>query len=332
MASDDAAVLKLAAPAKINFYLEVLGRRSDGYHEIETFMTPLALADELTFTAALELTLTCDDPSLPLDENNLVLKAARLLQHQRPGSSGAHIHLTKRIPTAAGLGGGSSDAATTLRGLNQLWQLDLSDEELIGLAAQLGSDVPFFLYGSSAWCEGRGDWVTATKVECEIPLLLICPVIGLSTAEVYQELHAPPLLRGRPGGIKDTSFHLIPLGKSEHDMREALDQGNVPRIGHALFNRLQPAAEQLLPLVAEIRQLLDELAPENLFWGHQMSGSGSSYFAVCRGQTEAQRLARLISERWAGGVLNTGMGTAESKDGPPERTIRLLVTSGNPLV
>jgi 4-diphosphocytidyl-2C-methyl-D-erythritol kinase len=114
-------------------------------------------------------------------------------------------------------------------------------------------------------------------------------------------------------------------------MQEALDQGDMPRIGQALFNRLQPAAERLLPLVAEIRQLLDELAPEKLFWGHQLSGSGSSYFAVCRSQTDAQRLARLISQRWVGGVLNTGMGTAESKDGPPERTIRLLVTRGNPL-
>lgn len=330
MASDDAAVLKMAAPAKINLYLEVLGRRADGYHEIETFMTPLALADELTFTAAPELTLTCDDPSLPLDENNLVLKAARLLQHQRPGSArqeprppGARIHLSKRIPVAAGLGGGSSDAATTLRGLNQLWQLGLSDKELIGLAAQLGSDVPFFLNGSSAWCTGRGDRVTATKVECEVAPLLICPVIGLSTAEVYRELNAPLTEMASGAALARRS--------QQEEMTKALDQGDMPRIGQALFNRLQPAAERLLPLVAEIRQLLDELAPEKLFWGHQLSGSGSSYFAVCRSQTDAQRLARLISQRWVGGVLNTGMGTAESKDGPPERTIRLFVTRGNPL-
>jgi 4-diphosphocytidyl-2-C-methyl-D-erythritol kinase len=316
MASEEAAVLRLAAPAKINLYLEVLGRRADGYHEIDTLMMPLALADELTFTAIQDLTLTCDDPSLPLDENNLVLKAARLLQHQRPGSFGARIHLTKRIPTAAGLGGGSSDAAITLRGLNQLWQLGLSNEELIGLAAQIGSDVPFFLHGSAAWCFGRGEQVRPAKIGCEVPLLLICPLVGLSTAEVYRELNAPPLTKGR-----------LPLEKGERQMQEALDQGNMPRIGEALFNRLQPAAERLLPLVAEIRQLLDGMASENLFWGHRMSGSGSSYFVVCRGQAEAQRLARLVSKGWAGGVLNTGMGTAEPKDGPPERTIRLFQTT-----
>lgn len=110
-------------------------------------------------------------------------------------------------------------------------------------------------------------------------------------------------------------------------MTEALEHGDVERVGKALFNRLQAPAERLLPLVTEVRQLLDALAPEQLFWGHQMSGSGSSYFALCRGEAHAQRLARQITTRWASGVLISGMGTAQPKDGPIERTLRLFVTS-----
>jgi len=328
------ATLKLAAPAKINLYLEVLGKRADGYHEIVTYMTPLALADELTFTAADQLTLTCDDPALPLDENNLVLKAAHALLRHTGIKRGAAIHLAKRVPYAAGLGGGSSDAAATLRGLNQLWQTGLSDAELMTFAAQLGSDVPFFLLNSAAWCRGRGEQLEAAKLTTQLPILLICPAVGLSTAAVYSSL-AP----GTPGdrvGVRGQNLgfarHPSPLptstwrGGTEEAMKHALERADAERIGQALFNRLQEPAERLLPLVAEVRQLLEDLAPENLTWGHQMSGSGSSYFALCRGETEAQRLARQIQNRWAGGVLITGMGTAQPKEGPPERTLKLFVT------
>src|SRR5262245_7455761 len=117
MKADAAVAFSLTAPAKINLYLDVLGKRADGYHEIVTCMAPLALADELTFAPAQQLTLTCDDPSLPLDENNLVLKAAHALQRHLGISRGAAIGLKKQVPHAAGLGGGSSDAATTLQGL-----------------------------------------------------------------------------------------------------------------------------------------------------------------------------------------------------------------------
>jgi 4-diphosphocytidyl-2-C-methyl-D-erythritol kinase len=181
----------------------------------------------------------------------------------------------------------------------------------------------------AAWCRGRGEQLTPIHVKGTLPLLLICPLVGLSTAAVYRELQAPAWRENesRRDGQNGGSY---PLTGDRGLLQQALEQGDFRGIGSALFNRLQTPAERLLPLVAEIRQLLDELASENLIWGHQMSGSGSSYFVVCRGQAEAQRLARLVSIRWAGGVLNTGMGTAEPKDGPPERTIRLFVTQATP--
>ena len=139
-------MILLRAPAKLNLYLRVIGKRPDGYHEIETLFERIDLADELTLEAHPDqLLLTCDDPTLSCGEDNLVLNAARLLRQVSGTMQGARIHLIKRIPIAAGLGGGSSDAAATLVGLNQLWGLGLEPGRLQELGASLGSDVPFFL-------------------------------------------------------------------------------------------------------------------------------------------------------------------------------------------
>lgn len=311
---DDVPTFRLAAPAKINLFLEVLGRRSDGYHELVTCMAPLAWADELSFTRSDQLTLTCTDASLPLDQNNLVLKAALALQRLTQTRHGAAIHLIKRIPSPAGLGGGSSDAATTLRGLNQLWQTHLSQNELMNLAATLGSDVPFFLADSAAWCRGRGEQVTPCRLE-RIPLLLVCPLAGLSTPAVYQSLQAPSLEVGRQQAV------------SEAAMQQAMNTQQLPAIASLLFNRLQPPAERCLPLIGELRQLFELAASQGLGLGSLMSGSGSSYFGVCRDQAEAQRLARWTLQHWDGGVSINGMGTAEQKPGPLDRTLRLFITS-----
>jgi 4-diphosphocytidyl-2-C-methyl-D-erythritol kinase len=307
-------MLQLTAPAKINLFLEVLGRRSDGYHELVTCMVPLTWADELTFSPSPTLSLTCSDPALPLDENNLVLKAARALQHHTQTSLGAAIHLTKRIPSPAGLGGGSSDAATTLRGLVQLWNLQLSDSELLHLAAQIGSDVPFFLAGSAAWCRGRGEQLTPFNLDVKLSILLICPLVGLSTPAVYQTLQAPPLEVG------------LQQATSEQAMQAALRMKAPERIASELFNRLQPPAERCLPLLEEIRLLLDDARSQGLCLGSLMSGSGSSSFVVCRDQAETQRLARWINQTWVGGVQTASMGITDTRSGSTERTLRLYIT------
>ena len=180
-------MLCLRAPAKINLYLRVLGKRPDGYHELETVFERVDLADELAFEASRELALTCDDPSLPCGEDNLVLRAARLLQQATGCGAGARIHLTKRIPIAAGLGGGSSDAAAAMVGLNQLWNLWLESSHLMELGASLGSDVPFFL-APTAFAVGRGRGEQCEPLPPEPPLVhvLVVPPERLSTREVYK--------------------------------------------------------------------------------------------------------------------------------------------------
>ena len=149
----------IETPAKVNLTLEVLGKRNDGYHEIASVMQAINLCDRLTFSIADDLSLITDTPGLDT-KDNLVYRAASLLNDKTGVSAGAEIHLCKGIPVAAGLGGGSSDAAATLLGLNRLWGLHLARDELEELAAQLGSDVPFFLAGGAALAEGRGERIT----------------------------------------------------------------------------------------------------------------------------------------------------------------------------
>lgn len=263
--------VKVWAPAKVNLFLEVLRKRADGYHEIATLMVAVSLFDTLEFkeepSGAIQL--ICDQPGLSTGPDNLVCRAAELLR-QSGGGQGARIVLTKRIPLAAGLGGGSSDAAATLEGLNRLWRLGHSSAELADLGAQLGSDVPFFFAAPAAWCSGRGEIVTPVTLGRRLDFVLACPAAGLSTAAVY-------------GGV---SIPEQPLAGAE--LRQAAADGDVAAIGRRLHNRLQPVAERICPEVAECRALLSGFGPA----GALMSGSGSSVFALCRDRREAVRIVR----------------------------------------
>ncbi|MBI3320045.1 MAG: 4-(cytidine 5'-diphospho)-2-C-methyl-D-erythritol kinase, partial [Candidatus Omnitrophica bacterium] len=182
-------MLHLRAPAKLNLYLRILGRRPDGYHEMETLFERIDLADELTFSPHSHgITLTCDEPSLDCGPENLITKAASLLQRTCGMTKGAAIHLRKRVPIAGGLGGGSSDAATTLIGLTRLWDLRMSPERLRQLAAELGSDVPFFLQ-PAAFAIGRGRGEVCEPLSGSLPELwqvLVAPPAQLSTKTVYE--------------------------------------------------------------------------------------------------------------------------------------------------
>lgn len=181
-------MIEIPARAKINLGLEVIGRRSDGYHEVATILQEVDLADRLIFRPADDLHLEVDQPSLA-GEANLVLRAARLLRETTGCAFGAAIHLEKRIPIAAGLGGGSSDAAATLRALNQLWQTALSDSDLERLAADLGSDVAFFIRGGTALATGRGE-ILETLPSPRLWAVLVLQPVGLSdkTRRLYQAL------------------------------------------------------------------------------------------------------------------------------------------------
>ena len=178
----------------MNLYLEVLAKRGDGYHEIATLMVAVNLHDTLEFKEDIsgQILLTCDQPDLSTGPENLVCHAAELLRRRSGGKRGARISLAKRIPMAAGLGGGSADAAATLLGLNQLWELNLPREDLLALAAELGSDVPFFLTAPAAWCTGRGEQVAPLALAGPLWFVLLCPPFGLATADVYRRVRVPP--------------------------------------------------------------------------------------------------------------------------------------------
>jgi 4-diphosphocytidyl-2-C-methyl-D-erythritol kinase len=274
--------VEVRAPAKVNLFLEILGKRPDGYHEIVTCMVAVDLCDVLTFTPAsgADVGLFCDDSSLSTGPDNLVRRAAEMLRQQTGIRRGAHIRLQKRIPAAAGLGGGSSDAAATLHGLNQLWDLGLSLAALMEIAAAIGSDVPFFVTAGAAWCTGRGEQVDSFALKKPLNFVLACPAAGLSTAEVYQGVTVPR----------------TPSASSA--MKAALTAGSIPAIGAAIFNRLQPAAEKLCPELAQVRRVMEKLAPP----GHGMSGSGSSYVALCRSRAEARTLARQVPRLYSPGT------------------------------
>ena len=260
------------APAKVNLFLEVLGKRPDGYHELATLMVALRRYDTLCFKeeTSAAVRLVCNRPDLSTGPDNLVTRAARLLKERTGCSRGCVIRLTKRIPLAAGLAGGSSDAAATLIGLNRLWRLGLAETDLKKLSAELGSDVPFFFHLPAAWCTGRGEIVTPVEAPRELDLVLLCPNFGCATAAVYQQVQLPAQPLDGAG------------------VRAAFACGDVEAVGRRLHNRLQPAAEAMAPELKALHQRLLALQPA----GALLSGSGSTLFAVCRDRIEAERIAR----------------------------------------
>ena len=262
----------VAAPAKLNLFLEILHKRPDGYHDLESLMAAVDLFDtlELRTREDGEIALSCDPLSLSAGPDNLVYKAAVALRvaAKRP-ALGAEIRLTKRIPAQAGLGGGSSDAAAALAGLNRIWNLALTRDELLGIAASIGSDVAFFLTLPAAWCTGRGEHVTPEESAGGFHFVLVCPPVGLGTAGVYGRLVVPEK----------------PL--DGFAVRAAYSTGDAEALGRAIFNRLEEPAFALEPLVGRIRHRLGGLGA----CGAMMSGSGSAVFAVCRDRPHAVQVA-----------------------------------------
>lgn len=266
--------LEVRAASKLNLFLEVRGRRPDGYHEVETLMVALkGLEDRLRLyeDPSERVEMSSDDPTLPTGPANLVVRAAEKLKLAARVAKGVRIELFKQIPSQAGLAGGSSDAAATLEGLNRLWGLDLSTEELASVAAEVGSDVSFFLHGSAAVCRGRGERVETVESEHTYYFVLVCPPVGVSTAEAFARLTVPT----EP--------------KSAGATLEAFRSGDSRSLGQSLFNRLQPVAEGLVPTLRHVRDALQSLGP--LLDGSMMSGSGSAYFGLARDRGAADAAA-----------------------------------------
>lgn len=270
-----ADALRIRTPAKINPFLEIPAKRPDGYHAIDTLMLSIDLCDELTLRASDDLELACDAAELTVGPDNLILKAARLLQSETGTKRGARIELAKRIPWAAGLGGGSSDAAAALVGLNELWKLELPAERLAVLAGKLGSDVPFFLNGPAARCTGRGEIVEPIAAEVAFHLLLVRPPSGLGTADVYRRLTVP----ARP--------------MAADECRRAIELGDVERLAGDLHNRLREPAFELNADVAALETCLRKTSA----LGALMSGSGSALFALAKDADHACRIETELIEQ-----------------------------------
>ena len=264
--------MEFLAPAKINLSLRVLGRRADGFHDLESLMCPVSVFDTLDVTRRAEggLEFVCDDATLPVGDDNLVVRAARLFCGARGIEPCVSIKLTKRIPHGAGLGGGSSDAATTLLALDRLFETRLSRDALAAMAADLGSDIPFFIYQSAAVIRGRGERVEPVAFPHALPLLLIKPPFGVPTPWAYSR------------------------------WKDACEIPDVPYAAQAfpwgeLVNDLErPVFEKYIFLADVKRWLLAQ--PEAA--GALMSGSGATVFALLRSKEDAVPLGERVTREF----------------------------------
>ena len=266
--------------AKINWRLRILGRRADGFHELRTIFQTVTLQDKLTFSARDDdqLHLTSDSTDIPVDESNLILRAALILRAHHGIDRGASIHLEKVIPVEGGLGGGSSNAAITLLGLAHLWKLETSKEELTQLGARLGADVPFFLTGGTALGKGLGTEVSPVNEVTAEHLLIVKPEAKVSTLEAYKALNSPAL-------TKVDSDIILSISRADEQFTDSHP--------NALHNDFEPVVFQLKPEIWRVKDALLRAGAR----GALLSGSGSSVFGVFdRGEAQGRAIEMLERE------------------------------------
>lgn len=260
------------APAKINLSLDVLHKRPDGYHEVEMVMTMVDLADRIEMQEMARDTIIISSQAgyIPLDEKNLAFQAARLIKDRYDVKQGVYIHLDKRIPVAAGLAGGSSDAAATLRGLNRLWNLNISNEELQVLGAELGSDVPFCVTGGTALATGRGEKLEHISPPPQCWVVLAKPPINVSTSEIYGKLRA-----------REIKHHPSTAG-----VLSAIRDKQFDRLCNNLGNVLEEVTLDLYPEVRHLKECMQRLGADGVL----MSGSGPTVFGLVSKEAKVARI------------------------------------------
>ena len=270
----------LKAHAKINLFINVLGKREDGFHELEMIMQMLDLHDIVRLEKADSIEISCSDPRIPLDSRNVVHKAVSLIAGDYPEVRGAHIHIEKNIPSEAGLAGGSSDAAAVIRGISELYGLNLGIEKMEQYGQQIGSDVNFFFRGPTSFASGRGELIRDIKPLPPLYVVLLKPSAGLSTAEVYRNL-------GSPQKHKDIE-HLI----------NAINCEDIPFLLRNLYNGLEESSFRLLPFLKEIKERMVSENPFSL-----MSGSGTTFFSLFFEKNEAKRFLNKFEDQFEFSVL-----------------------------
>ncbi len=275
------ATLHLLARAKINWTLDITGQREDGYHLMDMLMQCVTLSDEITLTltddASILLT-TGGSPLMPADEHHLAYRAARALQEATGCTLGARIHAEKHIPVGAGMGGGSSDAAAVLVGLNRLWQTNLSTAALEEIGLTLGADVPFCIRGGLTRTTGIGEQLTSLPCRRTFPLVVIQPCEGLSTRDVFTAYHASA----------------VSCRPDNDAAQAALSSGDLPALCRALGNVLQPVSERMRPAIA---QAIDELRQFGAA-AALMTGSGSAVYGVFSTDMQADQAYETLRCRY----------------------------------
>ncbi|WP_066371823.1 4-(cytidine 5'-diphospho)-2-C-methyl-D-erythritol kinase [Neobacillus fumarioli] len=263
--------LLVKAPAKINLALDVLHKRPDGYHEVEMIMTTIDLADrvELTLLERDQIHILSHNRYVPDDQRNLAYQAAELLKRRFSVKKGVMISIEKSIPVAAGLAGGSSDAAATLRGLNKIWGLGLSLDELAEIGSEIGSDVSFCVYGGTALAKGRGEIITELPAPPTCWVILAKPFIGVSTAEVYRRLD-----------LNGTRHPNIP------EMIEAIKSHDYHKVCQNVGNVLEDVTLKLHPVVAQIKDQMKRFGADAVL----MSGSGPTVFGIVQHDSRMHRI------------------------------------------
>lgn len=258
------------APAKINLTLDVLHKRSDGFHEVEMIMTTVDLADRVWIRHSNQgITIRTSERFVPNDRKNLAYQAAELLQKRFGITSGVEIILEKSIPVAAGLAGGSSDAAATLRGLNRLWNLQLADEELASLGSEIGSDVSFCVHGGTALAMGRGEKIESLPAPPNCWVILAKPAISVSTADIYHHV--------------DLSNIAHP---STQNMIDALHTGDYEKMCESVGNALEPVTMKLYPQVSILKEQMIKFGADAVL----MSGSGPTVFGIVKHESRVPRI------------------------------------------
>ncbi len=276
--------LTLPSFAKINWNLQILGKRADSYHEVRTVLQTITLADALHFAVSndAEISLSCDDPQIPVDGRNLVMRAALALRDRYKTHRGAHIRLDKNIPPKGGLGGGSSNAAVSLLALRHLWKLEATAAELSEIAATLGADVPFFLLGGRALASGTGTTVSALPDKPQQHLIVITPNASVSTTDAYAALNSSAL----------TTFRQPPILSSSLEDAN-FEDSRLSTEGEDLNNDFESVIFDMEPEIKRAREALLQAGARAAL----LAGSGSSVFGIFSGREAQQRAtSKIVSE------------------------------------
>jgi 4-diphosphocytidyl-2-C-methyl-D-erythritol kinase len=300
--------LNLTSYAKLNLYLKILGRRADNYHSILTLFERVSLSDQirLKLLPQREIRISLSGLSVPQGPDNLAYQAASLLQRRFQVARGVQIHIRKHIPLSSGLGGGSSNAAVVLSGLNQLWRLNLKVKQLVALGRQIGSDVPFFLHNTSFACAThRGDEIKVLRLPVKLCHIIVVPRIKIASSLIYKKWDQGPNLDRKPLRGLTPPFQQggVGVGKERAGLtnhrliirilKSALLKKDILLLSRLLFNSLEEVSTAMYPAISKARLALSDLGLEAI----SMSGSGSAVFGLIFSRKEAYALARQLKEK-----------------------------------